>query len=290
MGGIPVPRSEPLSALRVLAQSFGSRWANVYARDRMVVDDVEIVARHPAVADWERQKVRNDDSLVLELRWRDVSILLTGDIGREVERTLAATIPPARLRVLKIPHHGSLTSSSSEFVRALHPTVAVVSAGRGNHFGHPVPEVLERYRAAGAEVFRTDRDGAVTVETDGQAIAMQNILGQTTFTGVKRATKARRHEDTRERLSCSEYSTRLSDELEDLIYRTIGCCITVHRELGPGLLESIYMRAICFELNAEGIRFERERLIPVVYREQLPLQPTAGSRRGQSGRCRGEGS
>ena len=63
--------------------------------------------------------------------------------------------------------------------------------------------------------------------------------------------------------------TRLSDELEDLIYRTIGCCITVHRELGPGLLESIYMRAICFELNAEGIRFERERLIPVVYREQL---------------------
>jgi len=62
--------------------------------------------------------------------------------------------------------------------------------------------------------------------------------------------------------------TRLSDELEDLIYRTIGCCITAHRELGPGLLESIYVRAICLEFAAEGIRFEREKLIPVVYRHQ----------------------
>jgi GxxExxY protein len=63
--------------------------------------------------------------------------------------------------------------------------------------------------------------------------------------------------------------TRLSDELEDLIYRTIGCCIAVHRELGPGLLESIYSRAICMELGAESIRYERERLVPVVYRNQV---------------------
>src|SRR6185503_4230383 len=61
-GGIPVPRSEPLTALRLLTQTRGSRWANVYARDRVVVDGVEIIARHPEVADWERQKVRNDDS------------------------------------------------------------------------------------------------------------------------------------------------------------------------------------------------------------------------------------
>jgi competence protein ComEC len=94
-----------------------------------------------------------------------------------VERTLAATIPPARLRVVKIPHHGSLTSSSSEFVRALHPTVAVVSAGRGNHFGHPVPEVLERYRAVGVAIFRTDRDGAVTVDTDGMSINVRTFAG-----------------------------------------------------------------------------------------------------------------
>ena len=137
-----------------------------------------MIARHPGVEDWERQKVRNDDSLVLELRWRDISILLTGDIGRIPERTLAQTIPPARVRVVKIPHHGSLTSSSEDFVRALQPQVAVVSTGRSNHFGHPVPEVLERYRVVGAEIFRTDRDGAVIVETDGTSLAVHGFTGR----------------------------------------------------------------------------------------------------------------
>ena len=96
----------------------------------------------------------------------------------------------ARLRVVKMPHHGSLTSSTVPFVEALHPAVAVVSAGRANHFGHPVPEVLERYRAAGAEIFRTDQDGAVTVDTDGASLAI------TSFTG-RRLYLPRRHEDTK---------------------------------------------------------------------------------------------
>jgi competence protein ComEC len=122
--------------------------------------------------------VRNDDSIVLELRWRDVSVLLTGDIGRAVEQTLAATILPARLRVMKVPHHGSLTSSTAEFVNAMRPQIAVVSAGRANHFGHPVPEVLERYRAVGAEVFRTDQDGAVTISTDGVSVDVHTFTGR----------------------------------------------------------------------------------------------------------------
>jgi competence protein ComEC len=72
--------------------------------------------------------------------------------------------------VLKVPHHGSLTSSSDAWVEAVRPTLAIVSAGRSNHFGHPAPEVLERYRAIGARIFRTDRDGAVHVNTDGWRI------------------------------------------------------------------------------------------------------------------------
>src|SRR5262249_54828195 len=122
---------------------------------------------------WERQKVRNDDSLVLELRWMDVSIVLTGDIGRVPELRIAALLRPSPIRVVKIPHHGSLTSSSTRFIEALHPTIAVVSAGRSNHFGHPVPEVLERYESAGARLYRTDRDGAVTVETDGWSVELR---------------------------------------------------------------------------------------------------------------------
>jgi len=175
--GIPVPRFEPMTRLRLAAQAQGARWANVYANSRVAIDGVEVVARHPKIEDWERQKVRNDDSLVLELRWREVSVLLTGDIGRAVEREIAPEIPAAPLRVVKVPHHGSLTSSTADFVAALKPRIAVVSAGRGNHFGHPVSEVLERYRTAGAAVFRTDRDGAVTVDTDGQNMSVATFTG-----------------------------------------------------------------------------------------------------------------
>jgi competence protein ComEC len=176
--GIPVPRFEPLTALRVAAQASGARWANVYRGDLVTIDGVEVSARHPDPADWERQRVRNDDSLVLELRWRDVSMLLTGDIGKAVENDVAAATPPARLRVIKVPHHGSLTSSTPAFLRALHPALAIVSAGRANHFGHPVPEVLDRYRAIGAEVFRTDRDGAVMLATDGHVVDVRSFTGR----------------------------------------------------------------------------------------------------------------
>jgi competence protein ComEC len=176
--GIPVPPFGPLTALRMAAQAAGARWANVYEGDRVVVDDVEVVARHPAPADWERQKVRNDDSIVLELRWRDVSVLLTGDIGKAVERVIGNTIPPASLRIVKIPHHGSLTSSATEFIAALQPRIAIVSAGRGNHFGHPAPEVLDRYRAIGAEIFRTDQDGAVMVDSDGYSVNVHTFTGR----------------------------------------------------------------------------------------------------------------
>jgi competence protein ComEC len=177
--GIPVPRFEPLTVLRLATQAASARWANVYRGDRVTIDGVDVIARHPAPADWERQKVRNDDSLVLELRWRDVSVVLTGDIGKVAERDVARATPPARLRILKIPHHGSLTSSTPALLAALRPQIAVVSAGRANHFGHPVPEVLDRYRAIGAEVFRTDQDGAVMVETDGRSIDVRTFTGRT---------------------------------------------------------------------------------------------------------------
>jgi competence protein ComEC len=176
--GIPVPPLEPLRAFRAAAGALGARWVNVQRHDRLVVDDVEVAVRHPRIADWERQDVRNDDSIVLELLWRDVSIVLTGDIGREVEQEIASSFTPARLRVVKVPHHGSRSSSSWEFVRALAPRVAVISAGRSNAFGHPAPDVVERYQRIGAELFRTDREGAVMLETDGYSIDIRTFMGR----------------------------------------------------------------------------------------------------------------
>jgi competence protein ComEC len=190
--GIPVPRFEPLSVLRQEADGLGLRWVNVTRGVRASVDDVTVTVEHPEMAEWERQRVRNDDSVVLDLRWRDVSIVLTGDIGKAVEASLTGRLPPAPLRVLKVPHHGSLTSSSVEFIRALRPRIAVASAGRANRFGHPNPEVVKRYEEAGVELFRTDQDGAVTIDTDGYSLEVH------TFTGRRRLLPATAfHEDTK---------------------------------------------------------------------------------------------
>jgi competence protein ComEC len=80
--------------------------------------------------------------------------------------------------VIKVAHHGSLTSTAPEFLQALAPRAAVVSVGRANTFGHPAPAVLARYRAVGAEVFRTDRDGAVMLTTDGRSMRMEAFSGR----------------------------------------------------------------------------------------------------------------
>jgi competence protein ComEC len=176
--GIPVPRSPALARLRRDADRTNARWTRVQAGDRFAIDGVDVVVHHPAPADWERQDVRNDDSIVLEIRWRDVSIVLPGDIGRDAEQTIAARIEPAGIRVLKVPHHGSLTSSSRAFLDRLAPRVAIVSAGRNNTFGHPAPDVLKRYHEIGAQMFRTDQDGAVLVDSDGYSVDVRTFNGR----------------------------------------------------------------------------------------------------------------
>ena len=96
----------------------------------------------------------------------EVHFLLTGDVVGESE----AWLRPERSIVLKVPHHGSRSSSSSAFVAAVEARVALVSAGAHNPFGHPHPEVLLRYRQAGALVLRTDRDGTIEAATDGRRV------------------------------------------------------------------------------------------------------------------------
>jgi competence protein ComEC len=176
--GVPVPPHAPTRELRALADRAGTVWRTLQPADRVSFGPVELIVHHPPHPQWERQRVRNDDSEVLELLYGGVSFVFTGDIGREVEQTIAPTFARAPIRILKVPHHGSATSSSQQFLDALRPDVAVISVGRGNPFGHPVAGVLQRYTDIGAAIYRTDQDGAVTVETDGVAVRTGTFTGR----------------------------------------------------------------------------------------------------------------
>jgi len=117
----------------------------------------------------------NDNSLVVALRYRGRTIVFTGDVEAEGEDALVAA-GIGRADVVKVPHHGSPTSSTDGLVAATRPGLAVISCGAANAFGFPAPEVVERWRAAGASVARTDRDGAITVTIDsGGALAIERF-------------------------------------------------------------------------------------------------------------------
>lgn len=110
---------------------------------------------------------KNNDSLVLRIRFGEHSFLLTGDIERPVESRLLAEAQVGKIDVLKVAHHGSRTSSSQEWVHASQPQFAIISAGEANLYRLPHPAVVERLQAAHAAVLRTDAFGLIRLRSDG---------------------------------------------------------------------------------------------------------------------------
>jgi competence protein ComEC len=129
-------------------------------------DDVRIAVLGPLRPRRPPAGVRNEDSIVLDVAFGEVHLLLTGDVLGQAEESLR--VP--RAFILKVPHHGSRFSSSSSFLERAAPRLAVISVGAHNPFGHPHPEVIERYRRGGALVLRTDQDGTVGIATDGRGV------------------------------------------------------------------------------------------------------------------------
>ncbi|MDP2319721.1 MAG: DNA internalization-related competence protein ComEC/Rec2 [Acidobacteriota bacterium] len=189
--GTFVANHEPTLKLQGSSGRHRAAWRWLQKGDRLGLGGVELRVHHPPLPEWERQKVRNDDSLVIELRYGQVSMLLTGDIGREVEQALIPTLDLLPVVVLKSPHHGSGTSSSPAFIDAVKPAVVVISNGRGNTYGHPVPYVLERYRSIGARIFRTDQEGQIEVSTDGQDLVVRTFSGRRVDNGRSASAGAR---------------------------------------------------------------------------------------------------
>jgi competence protein ComEC len=158
-----LPAAHPALALAPAAQrcARGMAWE---------WDGVQFEVLHPRPQSAARR--RNDESCVLRVAAAGGAVLLTGDIERGAELELARA-GDARAEVLLVPHHGSRTSSSAELLAAVRPHHAVVAVGYRSRFGHPHPEVLGRYEAAGIRPLRTDRDGAVTVRLGAGAPALE---------------------------------------------------------------------------------------------------------------------
>ncbi len=117
----------------------------------------------------------NDESLVLEVRYRSSSALLMGDAERAAESEIARTVHPVDL--LKVAHHGSATSTTPELLASARPQFAAISAGHRNVYGHPKPEVMRRLKAAGVRTLRTDLHGALTFYLDGEGVRATTFAG-----------------------------------------------------------------------------------------------------------------
>jgi competence protein ComEC len=138
-------------------------------------DGVRFEVLHPEAGHEALRRKANDRSCVLLVAAGTTRILISGDIEARTERELLARAAPLRSEILIVPHHGSTTSSTPDFIAAVQPDIAVFSSGYRNRFGHPRAEVLARYRSQGSRILRTDRDGALVFEVgeDGTRIVAE---------------------------------------------------------------------------------------------------------------------
>ena len=115
----------------------------------------------------------NDTSIVLRIDYGETSFLFTGDMETGAEKDLLDSGADVGATVLKAGHHGSDTSTGYQFLREVSPKYTVISVGEGNKYGHPSDEVLSRFRDAGTEVYRTDMQGHIIVESDGKTVTFR---------------------------------------------------------------------------------------------------------------------
>jgi len=177
--GIPVLTDPVRQRVQDAARADRLIWRELRSGDRWTSGGATVEVLHPQVPDWERPRVRNDDSVVLRVRYGVLDLLLTGDI--EVATEAALPLDSGRagaVRILKVAHHGSRTSTGPALLDRYRPWLAVISAGRNNAFGHPAPDVVARLEGAGVGVIRTDRDGAVVIESDGTQVYVRTWTGR----------------------------------------------------------------------------------------------------------------
>lgn len=127
---------------------------------------IDILFPDRDVFDW----ASNDGSIVARLVYGNTSIMLTGDATVKTEKIILGENPPVQFAstILKVGHHGSRTSTSSDFVKAVKPSFALISDGKGNKYGHPHQDTLDTLVQFGVKIFRTDLLGTIIMKSDGK--------------------------------------------------------------------------------------------------------------------------
>ncbi len=132
-------------------------------------DDLSIKVLHPSRGGSNGNNFHNNNSLVLHISYGKTSFLITGDIEARAERELISN-NNIECDVLKVPHHGSSSSSSEEFIQAADPTYGIISAGKNNSYGHPHFETLDTLNDEDIRIYRTDTDGNITFDVTDNGI------------------------------------------------------------------------------------------------------------------------
>lgn len=167
-----LPPSRALENLIVEAHLLGIKVVRHWEGDEFELGGARIEVLFPPQQWPVGSEPKNNDSMVLQVRYGGTSVLLEGDAEKAVERRIAS-LHPEHADLLKVGHHGSATSTTSEILETTKPTFAVISVGYQNSFGLPKASVLDRLRAAKIRVYRTDLDGAVSFFLDGHSVTPQ---------------------------------------------------------------------------------------------------------------------
>jgi competence protein ComEC len=146
------------------------------AGDVLRAGAAEAAVLWPRALDNPQAASRNNDSIVLRLRFGEVTLLLTGDIEAAAEYAMLDAHEDLRAAVIKVGHHGSRTSSTAPFVAAVQPRYAIISVGQTSIFGHPNREVVERWTTTGTQVLTTGQRGTITVTTDGRELQLETFV------------------------------------------------------------------------------------------------------------------
>ena len=128
--------------------------------DFILEDEIRIDVIWPHIS----QKTLNNSSVVLKLLYKEHSILLTGDIEEEAEHAILRNGADVSANILKVAHHGSRTSSSTQFLKKVDPELALISVGEGNRYGHPSPEIIKKLKNMNIKVRTTESGGTLHLE------------------------------------------------------------------------------------------------------------------------------